>query len=404
LQHSEEAAFHWLLRDRAIHAPQFSLRTLGLLESRLGGHLDGLSIAGGPGWALCLKEPGRVEPGGVFTMGVVAFESGDPTRIGQVLAVASKAPALARALASALGWLPWKTVKPHVEVLTGAEAPLLRRAALAAYAVRRENLGTQLGRLLGDETIVRARAFRAAGELGRQDFHDAAKEGLVDSDENCRFWAAFSLALLGDQRALEGVRVVAEAGGPLAERAALLAARAMLPPDALAWQHYLAADEKRLRMAIQVAGAIGDPLRVPWLLEQMEKPAVARVAGEAFTTITGIDLAYHDLERDWPKGFEAGPNDDPDDEDVSMDPDENLPFPNPRLVSEWWSRNRATLRPGIRHLAGQPITVLAIEDLLRKGRQRVRAAAALELALLQPGQPLFEVRAPAARQRAALGM
>jgi hypothetical protein len=34
--------------------------------------------------------------------------------------------------------------------------------------------------------------------------------------------------------------------------------------------------------------------------------------------------------------------------------------------------------------------------------QRQRAAAALELAILQPGQPLFEVRAPGFRQQQIL--
>ena len=38
-----------------------------------------------------------------------------------------------------------------------------------------------------------------------------------------------------------------------------------------------------------------------------------------------------------------------------------------------------------------------LQDVLRNGRQRQRAAAALELALQQPGQPLFEVRAPGFR-------
>ena len=41
-------------------------------------------------------------------------------------------------------------------------------------------------------------------------------------------------------------------------------------------------------------------------------------------------------------------------------------------------------------------------DVLRNGRQRQRAAAALELALQQPGQPLFEVRAPGFRQQQPL--
>ena len=56
----------------------------------------------------------------------------------------------------------------------------------------------------------------------------------------------------------------------------------------------------------------------------MEVPELARVAGEAFTMITGVDIAYEDLEGEWPEDFEAGPTESPEDEDVEMDPDEDL--------------------------------------------------------------------------------
>jgi hypothetical protein len=42
------------------------------------------------------------------------------------------------------------------------------------------------------------------------------------------------------------------------------------------------------------------------------------------------------------------------------------------------------------------------QSVLRKGFQRQRIAAALELALLQPEQPLFETRAPGFRQQRLL--
>jgi len=57
----------------------------------------------------------------------------------------------------------------------------------------------------------------------------------------------------------------------------------------------------------------------------MTIPELARVAGEAFTMITGVDIAYEDLEGAWPEGFVAGPTEDPEDENVAMDPDEDLP-------------------------------------------------------------------------------
>jgi hypothetical protein len=55
-------------------------------------------------------------------------------------------------------------------------------------------------------------------------------------------------------------------------------------------------------------------------------------------------------------------------------------------------------------LCGRPITGDWLEDVLRNGYQRQRAAAALELSLLRPEQPLFNVRAPGRRQQEILGL
>jgi uncharacterized protein (TIGR02270 family) len=403
-QHAEEAAFHWILRDLAVGAPHYSLRRLNLLDTRLDAHLDGLRIAGEAGWELCREQLAWKEAGEVFTGAVLALEAGDATRLAEVLAVASEDPELARGAISAFGWLEWARALPHVAALASSENALSRRIAVGAAAVHRVELPGGLRPFLEDaDPIVRARADRAAGELGQRDHSSALRAALGDPDEGCRFWAAWSAALLGEPRGTAELRSFAESGPTFATRAARVAARAMPQQDALAWQHALAADGRRARVAVQVAGAIGDPVLLPWLLEQMVEPALARVAGEAFTTITGVDLAYHDLEGEWPAGFQAGPTEDPADHDVTLDEDEDLPFPDPSLVADWWRRNERAFRFGTRYLLGKPIHEVSLQEALREGRQRQRAAAALERVLQQPGTPLFEVRARADRQIARLG-
>jgi hypothetical protein len=59
---------------------------------------------------------------------------------------------------------------------------------------------------------------------------------------------------------------------------------------------------------------------------------------------------------------------------------------------------------GTRYLAGLPITEENCRHVLIHGYQRQRMAAALELALMNPGQPLFETRAPGFRQQRLLGL
>ena len=45
-RHAEEAAFLWLLRDRAVARPQYTLDSLAELDQRVEAHLDGLRVAG----------------------------------------------------------------------------------------------------------------------------------------------------------------------------------------------------------------------------------------------------------------------------------------------------------------------------------------------------------------------
>src|SRR6185503_83156 len=85
------------------------------------------------------------------------------------------------------------------------------------------------------------------------------------------------------------------------------------------WQKQLARQPNHLRLAVQAVGIIGDPESIPWLIEQMKVLPLARVAGEAFTSITGAGLAFRDLERKPPEDFQSGPTDDPKDENVEMD-------------------------------------------------------------------------------------
>jgi uncharacterized protein (TIGR02270 family) len=175
------------------------------------------------------------------------------------------------------------------------------------------------------------------------------------------------------------------------------------PDEVQSWLKELAQNPNRKRELVAACGAAGDPVYVPWLIKQMTtEPELARIAGESFSHITGADIAYEDLEADWPQGFQAGPTENPEDEDVSLDPDEDLRWPEAERIQEWWDANKHRFRPGARYLVGKPVTDQHCREVLRSGMQRQRLAAALELALADPALPLFETRAPGLRQRQLL--
>jgi uncharacterized protein (TIGR02270 family) len=156
------------------------------------------------------------------------------------------------------------------------------------------------------------------------------------------------------------------------------------------------------RWLIEGSALVGDPASVPWLLTKMNVDANARLAGEAFTTVTGADLVVLGLERRPPEGFESGPSDDPSDPNVEMDPDDGLPWPDPRKVETWWAANATRFQNGQRYFMGAPITREHCIDVLKNGYQRQRILAAHYLCLLEPGTPLFNTSAPAWRQQRLL--
>ena len=138
------------------------------------------------------------------------------------------------------------------------------------------------------------------------------------------------------------------------------------------------------------------------LIRQMTRPELARAAGSAFSMITGIDLADAKLEGELPEGFKEQPNDDPEDEDVQMDPDEDLSWPDAERVLKWWDENSEAFPPGTRFLAGSPITPEHCAQVLKTGSQRDRQAAALELALSQPEAMYPNIKEPAHQQIAKI--
>jgi len=213
--------------------------------------------------------------------------------------------------------------------------PTIQRVGLAAKAVHRKDPGAVLQTMLTSSDVgLRARVLKAVGELGLRNLASLVSSSLSAEDPSLGWWAAWSGAILGDGVAIPILQQLGEKNGPYAVKAATMAVRRMSLEAAHRWIRTLAENPETLRVALYAAGALGDPTSIPWLIENMAVPALARVAGESFTMITGVDLAYDDLDTDKPEGFDAGPTEDPEDENVEMDQDEDLPWPTQRTHQE----------------------------------------------------------------------
>lgn len=402
-QHAEEAAFNWLLRDSALSEPHYSLADIAHLDDRVEANIDGLRIAGDAGWEICREAMGIEEPGEIFTAGVLAFESQVSERMDVMLDAVEEDVELQRALCSALGWIEFHQSAAPAKNILDADPAFLKRIGLSIYAIHRQDVGSTLATyILDPDPLIRSRALKAAGELGRNDLLAMVVDSFDDEDEKCRFYSAWAAVLLGSNAGIGPLKRVLAAQSVYEQRACELAVRKMDNGEAVQWLDELGRHSSSMRLAINGYGALGDPMAIPRLIEMMQTSELARPAGEAFSMITGVDIAYEDLETDPPEDFHAGPTEDPEDENVEMDPDEDLPWPDPELIGAWWYKNQISFQSGKRYLAGHPISSENCLHVLRNGFQRQRIAAALELALLHPGRPLFEVRAPGYRQQRLL--
>ena len=402
-QHAENAAFLALLRDYAVRAPHYDLNHLTTLDNRIEAHLDGLRIAGQPGLDTLLQQLGPNILGEVFAATVLAFETSNSAAMARLAEHLRSHADAERFMAAALGWLEWPLIAPWIDRLLVSPEPIFRRIGLAACGMHRHDPGPALlAGLSHADPGVLSRAARTAGELRRRDLMAAIRAHRLHPDAATRFWANWATVQMGDEEALVPLRQFAEQPGAQQYRA-LLVLLAWQPRDiSIAWVRQLMPHAQQRRMVIQAVGLLGDPVSIPWLIQQMHDLPHARVAGEAFSLITGADLALLDLERRDSPDYDAGPNDDPADPNVAMDDDENLPWPDPTLIEAWWQQEKGAYQNGQGYLLGQPISEQAYLQALARGQQRQRIAAACGLARLRPTEALFPTSAPAWRQQALL--
>lgn len=386
-QFATEAAFLWLLRSVAVDQPHYVPEDLAELEQRLEAQLDGLMSMPDMGWAAAEAALSIEEAGEVFTAACVALRSHDMSRIQQAVEAGLSNPRAIPGLISALGWLPAGLVAAWIEKFLAGKDMRHKYLGVAACSVRRQDPDEALTYILDREDCrqhmpLYARALRLVGELRRQDLMPAVQAARAAEEPDVQFWATWSAILLGDRAAVADLQAFVFKPGPHQSRALQLAFRVLPIEQARVWISSLAKEPAQVRTVIQATGILGDPHAVNWLIGKMADPVLARLAGEAFTQITGIGLERHQLLAAAPTDQPQIPNDDPADADVGLDEDENLPWPDANKVAALWRAHGQHFLVGRRYFMGRPISAELLKDKLAHGFQRQRHAAALELALL----------------------
>lgn len=403
-QHAEDAAFLWFLRNAAVRAPNYKLKDLADLDERVEANIDGLRVAGETGWQFSKKLLDQDDAGSLFSASVLALEDGSARKIDFIYEKTQSNQELSNELIAAFGWIEAKYLQGKVHGLLVSSSPFWRQLGISACLTHRVNPNEFLKNALDDINVsLKARALRSVGELGLKGYSQKLKESLKSYDESCAYWAAWSSLMIGEfGSALPALKIIAESYSTFNSKALHIALRAMDTKSSYEWLKELTKQSYGIRNVIEGVGVVGDPVFIPWLIKQMEVPELARAAGESFSSMTGIDIEYEDLDGEQPEDIDTGPNENPDDENINIDQDEDLPYPDAKLIQQWWGNHKQQYVTGKRYLRGKELSYKNLVAVLLQGNQRQRAAAAVELVILKQGIPLFETRAPAKRQKEQL--
>lgn len=380
----DEASFLWVLLRVALSQPHYYLDDIRTLEARIARQLDGIMTDPNAAWPLCEEALRLEEPGEAFTASFIAFCCGDIDKIQTVVETAINNEAMFGGLVSALNWVAAEKCHPWIMKFFSSKDLRHKRIALEACDLRNENPAKYLTNIIQREDCrqnlpLYISAIKSIGKFKRKELIDDVKIALVHDDSAVKFWAVHTLFLLGERSHYSEIKHYVMVEGPFRDEAIQLAFRVLPITEARTWIRELAEKQPGSREIIKATAVLGDPHAVPWLIMQMKNTSLSRLAGESFTTITGINLTDNELvdEDKTPEDFSE------DDSFVAMDEDENLPFPIPNKIAEHWKKVSSRFISGHRYFMGKPINVSQLNNQFEQLNTRHKHMAALELALSQ---------------------
>jgi len=408
VEHLDEAGFCRTRWELALGAPNFTAAEVEEgPEERLRAHLDALVLGSRPvaeevlvpaldhedppivfaaAWCLLASEDGDFDDEVLRAFGAATNDARRRAELARALALAPSRAAGDR-LAHALEGLPPAARADGARILTRWFA----RPAEIRHWLSGDDPALASGALLGlggDLTPcadLLERHLRADDpEVASAAIRPGLCAGMVAA------WDACVEAATGPDAAVEDLIALATLGGA-AEHAAV--ERALQLPAAR-------------RPALFALGFSGRRRAAELCLELLDDddPAVARVAGEAFSAVTGLAIegAY----------ARAEPDDDDlhDDTDAAGEPaagqatpaEARLPLPNGPAIRAWWSSAAPRFEVGQRYLGGAPISAAALVAAIAGGPMRRRPGHALELAVRTRGVCFLDATDWVSRQRAAV--
>jgi uncharacterized protein (TIGR02270 family) len=383
-----DAPFAWFLRDGAEYNPNYRKPQLAELDSRLDAFLQCLIT--NETYGISVLSNFRMDDwGAVFTLAYVALITGNEEAFHRAVETV-KNEKQSRELRDALRRVPFEIANPYILEIANHENPWVQVAVISAVGHHFEEINPDwlLPHLSSEKAPVLIAALRVIGDRGLTTHANHVK-ALFDHEEiSVRFQAAFSGNLLGIDGAYQAILPFCFKDNPYLRKA-------------LGLVHHLHDISAIMRAVPRIQNGEFSPRIkayniamaglvdwVPTLLEWMNDPEYAPLAGEAFSFITGADLDANDLLLRNPRICES--QEAPLAQKRKQDPwtqayEEDLPWPDPDAVMDWWEENQQRFKPETRYLAGKTLTEKNLYQISEEGTQPQRHQANLIVTLYHAG-------------------
>ena len=387
----EEAGLAWEIWEQGLTSPLFSLSSLAEgPERRLLSAVDSLAAEGGSGRARRLHEElSSLNYQRVFAAALALAHSGDGEQVGQIIPRLSGMASVQ--LSAVVRALQLSSIQGHEDdllALRREKSTNVRAAALEVLRFHKVDLGRMLeGFIHGEDPELLCAVVHAARAPSGRLFCSLVQECMDSGSIELRNAALVTGLIHGLPYAWKRCHEVVQREEPEPRTAMLLLS--LLG----------GADQLRLLMevgnycpqqqpdAIFALGFSGNPTVADFCLAVMSEPRLARLGGEAFCAITGLDLEEHGLLVSPPLGFRS--------EHV---PEKELLIPEPGGVRSWWVENRHRFDDETGYLLGKPFGLPSLLDALQSGPMRRRHTLALEISIRTQGAVQLQIDNWCARQ------
>ena len=405
--HADEVAFLYTQRKNSIISPAFNLSDIAHMDNRLSGHIDGLLLGGKNSWDFCEQGLEIGDDGEVFAAAVFAIGNKDFNQLDQVFEVAGDDAVLLDAIADAFVWSDFEMVKQPLNKLLQLDIDEKIYVALTALSEFRCDLIKYekyiIKALESDNILLQQRALTIIGIIDMPACQPYLVNAMKSDDENIAFLANRSATRFGNAEGLERLKTFVT-HPVFGEQALLYIILQKDMENTVEMLRNLYKDDSTQRLSILGLGYIGKTNSIPSLIQLMDNPELSRIAGYAFSMITGVNLETAGLVADKPDGVDAGPTEDPEDDNVESDQDEDLPWPDSEKIRHWWSQteNHSQYSSSERYLCGKTMSKKELKVALKEGDQCLRIFAASCLGAYERDKPMFNVHSPAKYQIAVL--